>query len=1003
MRINPTKGLALLFASASAAPAYAGLPEKLSAPLTVPTNGTRHLSDTQATESSMFSVRLSLDPVTSDAAAVRAEQDAFLARHPASAGFKVIGRTQHVLNAVFLQVTNPAALAELDADPAAARVTPVANYEKDLSETVPYIQGTAVQNEGIDGTGVTVAVLDSGVDYLHADLGGSGSVADYEANDRNVVEPGSFPTAKVVGGFDFVGEVWPTNGPLQPDPDPLDLEGHGTHVADIIAGNLGVAPGASILAVKVCSAISSSCNGIALIQGMDFAVDPNGDGDTSDHVDIINMSLGSSYGQPFDDDLVLAVENATRIGSLTVASAGNGGDEPYVTGTPAAAESALSVAQTSVPSALQDFMQIVGGASVPAVFQPWSTPLTAAITGAVIYGDGAGGNLNGCAAFPAGTFAAGSVVLVDRGACAFSVKIGNIAAGGGALGIIGLIDGSTPFAGSFGGGTPTVPGFMISLAAANAIRGGATVTFDPANAQSLAGSMVSSSSRGPRNRDSLLKPEIGAPGASLSAEATTGTTRTTFGGTSGAAPMVSGAAALLKESKPWATPWELKLFLMNGANPDVARDFTAVAAEVSRIGAGEVDAFRSFESQVRIDVDQGGMMGVAMGFVPVADQVEINRTIHVINDAASTRTFSITPSFRFADDAASGAVDVTAPASITVAGNSVGDFNIRFVINGANLPNNSMTSGVDATNPATLTAMEFDGYIRIADAIDDVSVPWHILPRKSADVIGERGLTLTNGTDSMPVTNFGAGTANADAFTLLAVSDELTPGAFGTQQPTPDLKAVGYRTIPVPAGFCSADASFLIEFAFNSWRPQTNVIPVIFQAEIDTDNDGEADFIALNGDFDFVFQGGTSLDGRSVSIATDVAAGTNGAFFFAAHSTNTANTVITYCAEQFGMTAADLGTREITVTLSANDFYFGGPGDELAPITFTVGGGLQATIADIAPASTETMTVTDAGGTGPDVGIMLINNGDRGAGNRGAATPESETLLFLAPGNAYPD
>ena len=84
---------------------------------------------------------------------------------------------------------------------------------------------------------------------------------------------------------------------------------------------------------------------------MDYALDPNGDGVTDDHVDVINMSLGSDYGQAFDDDLSLAVENATDVGVLTVSSAGNGSDKPYVSGTPAATPSALSVAQTAVPSA----------------------------------------------------------------------------------------------------------------------------------------------------------------------------------------------------------------------------------------------------------------------------------------------------------------------------------------------------------------------------------------------------------------------------------------------------------------------------------------------------------------------------------------------------------------------------------------------------------------------------------------------------------------------------
>jgi subtilisin family serine protease len=287
-------------------------------------------------------------------------------------------------------------------------------------------------------------VFDSGIDYFHANLGGSGDPAEYAANDPNVIEPGTFPTAKVVGGYDFVGSVWP-NGPEMPDPDPLDdgpEAGHGTHVADIIAGKDGVAPEADLYAVKVCSSVSTSCSGIALIQGMEFAADPNGDGRFSDRVDIINMSLGSSYGQPFDDDLSAAVDNATQLGILTVASAGNSADKPYANGTPAAAETALSVAQTAVPSANLALMQILAPANItgqfPAVFQPWSAPLTSVIEGPVQYGNGAGGNLLGCDPFAPGSLA-GKIVLVDRGACNFSLKIKNIGEAGGLIGIIGLV------------------------------------------------------------------------------------------------------------------------------------------------------------------------------------------------------------------------------------------------------------------------------------------------------------------------------------------------------------------------------------------------------------------------------------------------------------------------------------------------------------------------------------------------------------------------------------
>lgn len=74
---------------------------------------------------------------------------------------------------------------------------------------------------------------------------------------------------------------WPDDGPRTQDDDPIDFDGHGTHCADIAAGLLGVAPGASLLAVKVCSAIGPSCSGVALLQGIEYATDPNGDGDPS--------------------------------------------------------------------------------------------------------------------------------------------------------------------------------------------------------------------------------------------------------------------------------------------------------------------------------------------------------------------------------------------------------------------------------------------------------------------------------------------------------------------------------------------------------------------------------------------------------------------------------------------------------------------------------------------------------------------------------------------------
>ncbi len=300
----------------------------------------------------------------------RAQQDAVIASATSlDRNARVLGRTGMATNVVMLTI-DAGSLAALAADPAVVSIKPVVDYQMSLHETVPQVGATAVQYAGFTGNGVRVAVLDSGIDYTHAAFGGPGTKAGYEAaygtapaDARNTTLDGLFPTTRVVGGYDFVGEAWGSSAdPLVPDLDPIDAPsaaaglgtdgGHGTHVADIIGGSKGVAPGASLYALKVCSSVSTACSGVALIQAMDFAVDPNGDGSTSDHVDVVNMSLGTDYGTAFDDDLSYAVEQASKLDVLTVAASGNGSNKPYVSGTPGSAASAISVAETEVPSAV---------------------------------------------------------------------------------------------------------------------------------------------------------------------------------------------------------------------------------------------------------------------------------------------------------------------------------------------------------------------------------------------------------------------------------------------------------------------------------------------------------------------------------------------------------------------------------------------------------------------------------------------------------------------------
>ncbi|WP_193315333.1 S8 family serine peptidase [Nostocoides sp. F2B08] len=938
---------------------------------------------------------------------------------------RLVAQTQLALNAVFVEVDR-AVLPQLANDPAVQRIAPVGTYELDLSETVPYIGATTVQQGGVTGKGIRVAVLDSGIDYTHASLGGSGDPADFEGNDPTVIEPGTFPTKKVVGGYDFTGSAWP-NGPEAPDPDPIDDGpggGHGTHVADIIAGKDGVAPGADLYAVKVCSSVSSACSGIALIQGMEFSLDPNGDGKLNDRMHIINMSLGSPYGQPFDDDLSAAVENATAAGVLTVASAGNSGDKPYANGTPSAAPSALSVAQTSVPSAQLALMQIVApgpiAGQVPAVFQPWSAPLASAIEAPVQYGDGAGGNLNGCAAFAPGSLA-GKIVLVDRGACNFTLKAKNVGDAGGLLAIIGQNAPGDAFEGGDGGDRPiTIPSFMVTQQIANRLRSGlpnTVVRFDPEVGLPLAGTMVGSSSRGPQHEDTtLIKPEIGAPGASVSAIAGTGTDTGPFGGTSGAAPMVAGAAALVLEAsggvkttpkgRPGGravghglTPIEVKSLLVNTGYTGVVNNaLTGELAPITRIGGGEVrvdNAVSAGTAAWASDVESGTL---SFGFVDVADTVTIKRTVTIRNYDNKKRTYTVTPTFRFDNDEENGAVTVTAPGKVSVKPGKGRDttFTVTMTIDGSKLRGNFMNSGSAGADPATLTTNEYDGYLVLDDGKQKIQMPWHVLPRKAAQVVPSTTEIVPG---SFPQTigldNQGVGTAQNDAYALLATSDDLPEGAWGDQSPTPDIRAVGVNTFLVPAGFCSGNQSFLWAFAVNTWERQQHLLPVSHQVYLDTNQDGVDDYVVLNRDASGL---GTITDGRQLSWVLNLATGSASAFFFAEHSTNTGNTVLLLCGEQIGMNSDDPLTTRVDVDVVAQDFYFGGPGDAVNDLTVTpLGERFYGFTGDVAGGDSGSLEVYDFGpfpGNTDELGLMLFTNGDRGAGNRGGATQDTEALLF---------
>jgi len=891
---------------------------------------------------------------TEHSARLRQSQTQTMARIAALGGTE-LGRVRIAYNALIVRV-NAAALASIAQMPEVQTVKPVGRYELDLSETVPYIGATAVQATGKDGTGVTVAVLDSGIDYTHAAFGGPGTLGAYQAaRGASAADPlsttldGLFPTPKVIGGYDFVGGAWP-NAARSEDPDPIDDQGHGTHVAHIIAGEGGVAPGASLMAVKVCSAVATSCNGEALLLGMDFALDPNGDGAMDDAVDIINMSLGSSYGQ-IEDDLSFAAANAVSAGVVVVASAGNSADRPYITGSPASTPAVISVAQTQVPGGKLYPLVINSPAAAAGTYPNTATldwaPL-GTISGDVVF-VGRGCNADALLANPAG-----KVALVDRGTCNISEKVRKLSDAGATGVLVGLVAAGDATTFSNGGQCPVPangtckPSLVITQADSNRIKANiaapvnvtaTTTVFVP-----LARSMVGSSSRGPSVSYDAIKPEIGAPGASVSALVGTGTGTEAFGGTSGAAPMVSGAAALLVQAFPARSPLEIKAALMNNAETNVLTNpatLPGVLAPITRIGGGEVRVDRAVAAKFAAWSSEEPSAALSFGYHALDANKTLTKTVVLRNYSSTTLKLPVSAGFRYADDAASGAVKLSVPKMVTLPARGTVRFLVQMKVDASKLPVWTLNGGSLGGNGPLLQTVEFDGYVTVGAGADAVRVPWHILPHKSAAVSARPGsVKLLGGTGTTVLQNRGVLPGRVDVFSLTGTSPKIgtamLPGP-GDNFAVIDLNAVGVRLVDIGGG------QFGVQFAINTFGQRSHpVYPGGFEVDIDTNGDGIPDFAVYNRE-----NGTFASTGQTLVAIQNLGTGATSAYFYADADLNSGNMIMT--APLFALGGLSPSTQFSFYVLAYDNYFTGAVTDVIDTMTVTldtprfVGGGIPDT------------------------------------------------------------
>jgi len=534
-------------------------------------------------------------------ATLEAERDAFKA-NAAAVGVKLTERYSYdsLWNGVSVSVA-PSQVATLRSVTGVKAVYPVEtlslppsesapNNNIDLKNAVGLTGADIAQTElGLDGSGVTIAIMDSGLDYTLPEFGGCFG-----------------PGCKVRGGFDLVGDAYnATPGPAfdpvpHPDADPLPCDpdvadraevlgagasdaAHGTHVAGIAAADgrghtddgqvVGVAPGAQLLAYRVFG-----CNGgtdsDVMVHAMELAL--------VDHADVLNMSIGAAFTNWPQYPTAVAADNLAAAGVTVVASIGNSGvngGQLWSAGAPGVGRNVIGVASFDNRKATLPAFQVGttlytynrASGSLATVPQSGSAELVATGTPATVN--------DGCNA-PLSTALAGKIALIRRGTCGFYNKAIN-AQHAGAIGVVlynniaGAL--SPTVAPTPAGAEPVaIPVAAITAADGASIFSGLaanhTLTWtDQVLETPLAtAGLVSDFSSFGTDAELGLKPDIGGPGGQIYStwphQQFGG--HNTISGTSMAAPHVAGLAALILQAKDKKiSPAMVRTLLMNTALP----------------------------------------------------------------------------------------------------------------------------------------------------------------------------------------------------------------------------------------------------------------------------------------------------------------------------------------------------------------------------------------------------------------------------------------------------
>ena len=534
-------------------------------------------------------------------------------------GVQIQASTDLVLNGIIARVP-VARYAEIRRLPGVKKVYFSRPLRKNLNaagplQNAPALWSVAPGGRANAGQGVKIGIIDTGIDITNPMF-----------VDNSTPLPAGFPKSgpndaaytnhKVIVARNYMHLL----SNFQRDRTAVDEDGHGSFVAGCAAGKLvnaplaqisGMAPGAFLGNYKVFGTpgINDFTTTAAVVAAINDAV--------NDGMDVLNLSLGSlDFIPPSEDPEVIAINGAVSAGLVVALAAGNSGPDTHTISTPGSAQDAIAVGAVWNSRIFAAQLHVTGPGAVPAGLQniPYVNGTGPEISTAIPstpFLDVAGLDGTGlaCSELPAGSLN-GKVALIARGTCTFAVKVTNAAAAGApAVVVYNNIPGDAPF--SMGGLSDTVtPAVMVFHADGLALKDyvaanpGASVRIDTSTNDQVATPvtpvLVSESARGPA-ADFGMKPDIVAVGWSVysatqnlypsSVSMYDASHFTTSQGTSFSTPMVSGAAAAIKQLFPALTPAGIKSVLANTAVP-ITTDGTNPATIV-QAGNGLLDMGRA--------------------------------------------------------------------------------------------------------------------------------------------------------------------------------------------------------------------------------------------------------------------------------------------------------------------------------------------------------------------------------------------------------------------------